>query len=121
MRVDRLCSGILDFGSGRTSTFTCGTQLSPYQRVHILGDRGRIEIEIPFNAPPHLPTRIWVHEEQRLEEICFQECDQYTLQGDFFSLAILADNLVPTPIEDALKNMAVIEKLFASAREKRWV
>ena len=56
-RTDRLCSGILDFGEG-TSSFTCSTQLTPYQRVNIFGTEGRIEIEIPFNAPPDVPCRM---------------------------------------------------------------
>src|SRR5690348_16930138 len=49
--TDRLTSGMLEFDRG-TATFTCSTQLAPYQRVHICGTAGRIEIEIPFNAPP---------------------------------------------------------------------
>src|SRR5690242_17164010 len=48
--TDRLVSAILAFGP-RTATFTCATQLTPYQRVNIFGSSGRVEIEIPFNAP----------------------------------------------------------------------
>src|SRR5262249_56116007 len=57
-KTDRVASGILDFGRG-TSTFTCSTQLAPYQRVNIYGDAGRVEIEIPFNAPPNRASNIW--------------------------------------------------------------
>ena len=39
--TDRLASAILDFGTG-TSTFTCGTQLVPFQRVQIFGTSGRL-------------------------------------------------------------------------------
>jgi len=46
MHTDRLTSALLDFPGGQ-SIFTCSTQLVPYQRVHFLGTRGRIEIEIP--------------------------------------------------------------------------
>jgi predicted dehydrogenase len=42
-------------------------------------------------------------------------CDQYTIQGDAFSRAILEDIEVPVPIDDAVKNMAVIEAIFRSA------
>ncbi|HCF85455.1 MAG TPA: NAD-binding protein, partial [Ktedonobacter sp.] len=89
LKVDRLASGILDFGSG-TSTFTCSTQLSPYQRVNIFGTEGRVEIEIPFNAPPDQPCKIWYqHGEDTgdMEEILLDACNQYTIQGDMFSLA----------------------------------
>jgi predicted dehydrogenase len=118
--TDRLASSILDFGRG-TSTFTCSTQLVPYQRVNIFGTAGRIEIEIPFNAPSDRPCRIWYEHGTEIEEIQFPVCDQYTLQGDQFSLAILNNTSVPTPIEDAVANMKVIEAVFRSAKSGTWV
>ncbi len=118
-KTDRLASGMLDFGAG-TATFTCSTQLSSYQRVNIYGTEGRIEIEIPFNAPPDKPCRIWHQRGADVKEIVFPICDQYTLQGDAFALAVLNDTPVPTPLEDALANMKVIERVLQSARENRW-
>ena len=59
LRTDVITSGILHFPSGQ-SVFTCSTQLVPYQRVKIFGTQGRIEIEIPFNAPPDKPCRIFM-------------------------------------------------------------
>jgi len=119
-KTDRLASGMLDFGRG-TATFTCSTQLSSYQRVHIFGDTGRIEIEIPFNAPPDRPCKIWHQHDGAIDEIVFDVCDQYTLQGDALARAILDDTPVPTPIEDAVANMAVIEALVHSAKSGTWV
>lgn len=118
-KTDRLTSGILDFGVG-TSTFTCSTQLVPYQRVNILGTEARIEIEIPFNAPPDKPTRIWLHSKSGSEEMVFDAVDQYTLQGDLFSRAILDNTPVPTPLSDAVNNMRVIESIFESANKGVW-
>ncbi len=118
--TDRLSSGILDFGRG-TSTFTCSTQLVPYQRVNIFGTTGRVEIEIPFNAPPDQPCKIWYQYGDEIEEILFDICDQYTLQGDQFSQAILNDTGVPTPIEDAVANMKVIEAVIRSSKSGAWV
>jgi predicted dehydrogenase len=115
MKTDRLASAILDFPSGQ-SIFTCGTQVAPYQRMHFIGTDGRIEIEIPFNAPPDRPCRIFVND--AVEE--FPICDQYTIQGDEFSRAIIEDTEVPVPIEDALKNMAVIEAVFKTGRSGEW-
>jgi predicted dehydrogenase len=120
LHTDHIASGILDF-SGGTATFTCSTQLVPYQRVNIMGIRGRIEIEIPFNAPTNKPTRIWLHTKDNTEEIVFDTADQYTLQCDQFSKAILNNEPVPTPLEDAVNNMKVIEAVFESAREKKFV
>ena len=118
--IDRLSSSILDFGRG-TSTFTCSTQLVPYQRVNIFGTTGRIEIEIPFNAPSDRPCKIWYQNGDEIEEILFDICDQYTLQGDQFSQAILNDTNVPTPIEDAVANMKVIEAVIQSSKSGTWV
>jgi predicted dehydrogenase len=118
--TDRVASGILDFGRG-TATFTCSTQLSPYQRVNIFGAEGRIEIEIPVNAPPDKPCRLWHQRGAKLDEIVFDACDQYTLQADHFARAILDDTPVPTPLEDAVGNMRVIESVLASARAGTWL
>jgi predicted dehydrogenase len=75
-QTDRIASGILTFING-TASFTCSTQLMPYQRVNIFGTAGRIEIEIPFNAPASTATRIWVHTKNGSEEIVFDAVDQY--------------------------------------------
>jgi predicted dehydrogenase len=120
-RVDRLTSAVLDFGDRRLSSFTCATQLQPYQRVHIFGPEGRIEIEIPFNAPPDQPCRIWHQRGDQIEDIAFEVCDQYTIEGDAFSRAILDDTPVPTPLEDAVANMRVIDAVLASARGGAWL
>lgn len=119
LQTDRLASGILDF-SGATSTFTCSTQLAPYQRVNILGTDARIEIEIPFNAPPDKTTRIWIHAKSGTREISFDPTDQYTIQGDLFSRSILNNTSVPTELEDAVNNMKVIELIFESSKEGMW-
>ena len=119
MKTDRLTSAILHFPSGQ-SIFTCSTQLVPYQRVNVFGTKGRIEVEIPFNAPNDRPCRIVSDDGHDLfgggitAEI-FPVCDQYTIQGDAFSKAVIENTVVPVPLEDAIKNMAVIEAVFRSA------
>jgi predicted dehydrogenase len=118
--TDRLASGVLEFAAG-TATFTCSTQLSPYQRVNIFGTEGRIEIEIPFNAPPDRPCRLWHQRGTTTTEIACEVCDQYTIQCDLFARAILDDTPVPTPLADAVANMRVIEAVLASARDGTWV
>ncbi len=120
MKVDRLTSGILEFASG-TSTFTCATQLVPYQRVNIFGTKGRIEIEIPFNAPSDRPCKVWYGDGNRIEEIVLEVCNQYTIQGDLFSRAVLEDREVPVPLEDAVANMQVIKAIISSTRSRSWV
>jgi predicted dehydrogenase len=115
---------MLDFPSGQ-AVFTCSTQLVPYQRMQFFGTGGRIEIEIPFNAPPDRPCRIFVDDGSDLfgagiQTETFPVCDQYTIQGDLFSQAIRGEGDVPVPLEDAVRNMAVIDALFKSAESGRW-
>jgi len=119
LQTDRVASGILQFSKG-TSTFTCSTQLSPYQRVNIIGTEARIEIEMPFNPPPDNPSRIWLHSKNSSREIVFKPADQYTIQCDLFSQSILNNEPVPTSLTDALNNMKVIEAVFKSSKEECW-
>lgn len=116
--TDRLVSAILEYPSGQ-AVFTCGTQMAPYQRMQFFGTGGRVEIEIPVNAPPDKETRISVQTTESRTET-FGICDQYTLQGDAFSRAILDGSEVPVPLEDSVRNMAVIEALFRSAESSTW-
>jgi predicted dehydrogenase len=81
--------------------------------------------EIPFNAPNDRPTRIFVDDGSDIfgagiEVVEFAPCDQYTIQGDLFSRAVREGTAQPVPLEDALKNMAVIDALFRSAESGRW-
>ena len=119
-RTDRLASAILEFSKG-TATFSCSTQLSPYQRVNLFGTQGRLEIDIPFNAPPDRPCRVWIQADGEIQEIELPTVDQYTIQGELMSAAILEDQPVPTPLTDAVQNMLVIEAIKTSAAENRWV
>jgi predicted dehydrogenase len=119
--TDRLASAILEFPSGQ-SIFTCGTQTAYFQRMHFLGTSGRVEIEIPWNAPNDRPCRIFIGDQMagapKIEE--FPVVDQYKIQGDEFSRAIRGEREVPVPLEDAIKNMAVIEAIFKAADSGRW-
>jgi predicted dehydrogenase len=117
--TDRLISGLLDFAPGQAA-FTCGTQMAPYQKMTFFGDRGRVEVEIPVNAPPDQETRIHVYAAAGPRTETFAMCDQYTLQGDAFSKAILGAGEVPVPLENAASNMAVIVSLFESAKSGCW-
>ena len=118
--TDCIASGILDFGCG-TSVFTCSTQLMPYQRVNIIGTAGRIEIEIPFNAPTDRPCRMWLQTGDGLKELTFAICNQYTLQVEAFCRSVLDGTDVPTPLTDAVNNMLVLEGIINSAKSGMWV
>ena len=124
MGTDRLTSALMEFAGGQ-AIFSCSTQMTPYQRVNFIGTKGRIEVEIPCNAPPDRPTRILIDSGADVfgggvTVETFPVCDQYTLQGDAFSKAVLQGGDVPVGVEDAIANMAVIEAIFTSAKSGKW-
>ena len=122
-RTDVLSSAVLDFG-GRHATFTCSTQVEDDQRVHIVGTEGRLLVEIPFNIPPDLPTRIIRAAggdppvAPDVEVITIPPADPYAVQADAFAAAVRDGVPVPIPPEDAIGTLAVIERILADARRR---
>ncbi|WP_435006714.1 Gfo/Idh/MocA family protein [Tundrisphaera lichenicola] len=121
--VDRMASAILDFGNGGSATFTCSMAVSALQVVQVVGTEGRIELsEVPFNAPNDAPCALRVQRNfGPVERFEVETCDQYTIQGDLFARSILDDTPVPTSIEDAIRNMDVIEAVYAAGTSGGWV
>ena len=120
MGIDTLSSAVLEFPGGGQATFTCSTRSEDYQRVHIVGSAGRIEIEIPFNIPPDRETRIFITAggeppvAPATETLVFPPEDQYTIQARLFAQAILDDTPVSVPPADAIANMTVIDAILAT-------
>jgi predicted dehydrogenase len=121
-KTDRLAGAIVEFSKGRHLTFTVSTQLAPYQRVHIVGTKGRIEIEIPFNAPPDKPNRLFVQGMEMNEGKwhSFPVSDQYQLQAESFSRVIRKKQKLVWGVEDAITNMRIIDALFKSGKNGKF-
>jgi predicted dehydrogenase len=88
--------------------------------MRFFGTTGRIEPEIAFNATPGGISRVLIDDGRDLNGggLVIEELpasDQYTIQGDLFSRAILEGGEVPVPLEDSVKTMAVIDAVFLSA------
>jgi predicted dehydrogenase len=122
--TDRLASAVMDFSNGQ-SIFSIGTQTNYFQRMTLLGTTGRIDVEIPFNAPPDRPLPLTISNGMEfaggtsaMEMI--PPADQYAIQGDTFSMAIRENTEVPVPLEDAIGNMKVIDAIFRSAASGKW-
>ena len=121
--TDVLSSAVLDFG-GRHATFTCSTQVEDDQRVHIVGTEGRLLVEIPFNIPPDLPTRIIRAAggdppvAPDVEVITIPPADPYAVEADAFAAAVRDGVPVPIPPEDAIGTLSVIERILADARRR---
>jgi predicted dehydrogenase len=118
--VDTLTSGILEFGEG-IATFTCATRAEPDQRVDVYGTEGRISIEIPFNIPPDRPTRVFLTAggdppvAPATQVIEVATADPYAVEATLFAAAVLDGGPAPIDPMDAVANMRVIERVFASA------
>ncbi|WP_299393773.1 Gfo/Idh/MocA family protein [Pelagibius sp.] len=124
-QVDRLTSALLDFGGGRRVDFTVSTQVVPYQRVQLIGTDGRLEIEIPFNAPQGEATRLFLDDGSDLRGGGIQvqdmeAVDQYAEQADVFAAAVLGEAPLPYGIKDAVQNMAILDALFRSDESGQW-
>ena len=124
--TDRAVSALLDFGGGRRMDFTVSTQSVPYQRVNICGERQRVEIRIPFNAPLSDATDLLFDDGSALDGSAMTRetipaCNMYGLQGDLFSRVVRGELKAPYGIEDAILNLRVIDALFESEKTAGWV
>jgi predicted dehydrogenase len=121
-KTDRTAGGLAEFSKGRHLSFTISTQAAPYQRVHILGTKGRIEIEIPFNAPPDQPNRVFIQKmEMNVGEwISYPVSDQYQLQAEAFSAAIRSNKKPRWGVDDAIQNMKILDAFFKSEKSRKW-
>jgi predicted dehydrogenase len=119
-KTDTLVSALLDFGGGRVSTFTVGTQFFPYQRVTAFGTGGSLSIKVPFNMYGDVPGEVTVTTPLGKRLVETEIAGQYLLEFDAFAEAIIGKTEVPTPVSDAVANMAVLDAVFASAKSGTW-
>lgn len=121
-KTDRTAGGLADFGDGRHLSFSVSTQTAPFQRVQILGTKGRIEVEIPFNAPPDRPNRFFV-QGMEMNVGTWHEMpvgDQYMLQAEAFGRVIRGKAKPQWGTEDAIQSMKIIDAFFRSEKSRRW-
>jgi predicted dehydrogenase len=119
-KTDILASAILDYGDGRTSTFTVSTQMFPCQRVTAIGTGGSLSVEVPYNMYGDVPGHVTVSVGLGTRLIETEIAEQYLLEFDAFAESLINKTEAPTPISDAVANMAVIDALFASAESGKW-
>ena len=124
-KTDRTTSAILDFGEGRQLTFTVSTQSVPYQRVNIFGDKGRLEVEIPFNAPQGGAMKLWTDDGKKLGDasakvVKIEKADQYQLQGEYFSRVVRGEEKLAYGVDDAIQQARILDAVFRSAKSGKW-
>lgn len=124
MGIDRLGSALLDY-EGVQCVFTWATQLVPRQTMQLIGTQGRIEVEVPFNAPIDRPCRLLIYDGDGqgltvAETIEIPTCDQYGVMGDAFAATVLDGEPQPVPLEDSVLNMRVIDTVARAAERGSW-
>jgi predicted dehydrogenase len=117
--VDCFVTGILEFADGN-ATFTAATKIEPEQYVKIYGEQGSIFIPVPFNPIADTGTHLVLKCHKTHEEIACIPSDHYRNMGDVFANSITQKIDVPTPLNDALANMKIIDAMFTSARNNQW-
>lgn len=122
--TDTLATVIMQFPSCHVQ-FSVSTQMVPYQRMHFMGEKKELEIQIPFNAPKDRECVIRINPGdmflEQLSELNFPLTDQYRIQADAFTAAVRGDAEVPVPLEDSLANTRVLEAIFKSSETGGWV
>jgi predicted dehydrogenase len=130
---DRLTSALLDFGIGQAN-FVVGTQHVPYQRVHVFGSRGHIEMPIPFNAPYDRGCKVYVDEgfvgapnftvaqdsDDRREVHVLPAANHYVEQWQQFSQAIRGGTPIRYGIQSSVNNIRVVDALVRAAQSRHW-
>lgn len=124
--TDRMTSALLDFGQNRHLNFTVSTQLTPFQRIQLVGTEKRLELVIPVNAPQGEAVQIRLDDGSALGDASMQSqiiapCDQYGELADVFGEAVLGGYPLPYGVDDAIQNMKILDALFKSAETAGWV
>jgi len=119
-KTDILGSAILDYGDGRASTFMVSTQAFPVQNVSAFGTGGSLSVGVPFNMFGDVPGELAITTSiaERLVET--EIADQYLLEFDAFAQALIDKTEVPTPVSDAVANLAVLDAILAASASGKW-
>jgi predicted dehydrogenase len=122
--VDVKTSAFLRFPRGH-AIFTCGLRLAPQQRAQILGSKGHIDVMHAWNPAPDQPAALVLETSAHLEAptaelIELPVVNQYTILAQLFAREAATGGPGPIPLEDSVKNMAVLDALRRSASSGRW-
>jgi predicted dehydrogenase len=77
-------------------------------------------VEIPFNMFADIPGKLTIATSVAKREVETEIVDQYLLMFDAFAQALIEKTEVPTPVSDAVANMAVLDAVFAAAASGKW-
>jgi xylose dehydrogenase (NAD/NADP) len=115
--VDVTTIGLLEFSKNRYATFVCSLMMERTNYYQIIGTEGSIEVPTCF-VPGTADTLIKVKDRNGTEELTINGTDQYWLEVEHFSKAILAGAPLAYPAENGLTNMIAIDLLRKSVRRQ---
>ena len=119
--VDDQMMGLLDFPGGILARFETGIASAERHGAEISGTAGSIVLERPWH-PGEKEARLIVRRwDQPDEVIAAPGANPYLLQADEFAAVCSGKQKPRWTVDDAIANMAVIDALYASAREGRIV
>ena len=95
---------------------TVATQLHRHQHVDNLGEEGHIRIHMLFSAPLDLPVFIEISGRGGIEARHFRPIYLCALRAGAFTEAVARYVRMLGAVDEARRNMRVIDALFASVR-----
>ncbi|MEY4588239.1 MAG: hypothetical protein RL497_315 [Pseudomonadota bacterium] len=119
-QVDQLASLNMHFASGAVANVLCGTKMEAGQGVYISGTEGSITLERPFYCVGEEPNVVQLRRDGQVTHHEFPGMDQYQFMLEAFADSCFNGLAAPTPMNDALANMRVIDAVFSSARTGQW-
>jgi predicted dehydrogenase len=112
--------GLMRFPDGVLGQFACGIRSYGRQHYTLVGDRGRLTVDLAFRPDQGVPS-ITLMRADKTETIAVPASPQYVLMAEDFADAILEKRATRFPLSDGLQNMRVLDALAQSAREGREV
>ena len=114
--VDDTLMGALEFPNGILAQFECSIENAGRSWAEIAGTDGLIRIPKPW-FPGEEQAEFIVRRGDHEETIVTPGANTYRLEVEDFATALRTHQPPRWPAEDAVANMAVIDALYASARE----
>ena len=126
--VDISMAATLEYPAGLLATITCGLVAARHQFARIVGSQGFIEVDEPFTLPTDRPTTVRLYRgisDAQVEQFDIPPANHFQLEAEGLSRLVAAGHgdhgLPQMPLNETLDNMATIEALLVSARERRVV
>jgi D-xylose 1-dehydrogenase (NADP+, D-xylono-1,5-lactone-forming) len=118
--VDRAVAATMEFPDGVLATATSSFDAEHEEGLVIVGTRGRIEVERPFQ-PGWAPTSVVIVRGSERERIEVGGANHFLHQVEHFACLVLLPSKAMAPAEDGVRNAALLEAVAESRRTGRSV